>query len=111
MTLKYVELPLYEEKDYSYAVALEGDSYRLRFTYNSVMQLYTFSIADADQVVLISGVGLVPNYPMLADYIVGNLTGVLLLSPKSDKDIEFYKLYPDKIHLYYELSYIYDVPD
>ena len=109
--IKNISLPLYPDQDYQYSVALEGQSYRLRFTYNSVMKLYTIQISDEDQVTLISGVALVPNYPILADFKVAKLTGNFLLYSKSDKTFESYKAYPDKIHQYYELSYIYAIPD
>ena len=109
--MSYVSLPLFSDQDYSYAVALEGESYRIRFTYNSIMKLYTMAVSDADANTLISGIGLVPSYPILLDFVVSKLTGTFLLTPKSETAVEFYKLYPDKIHLYYELTYLYAATD
>ena len=111
MTTKHVLLPLYDQVDYLYKVTLEGSSYRLRFTYNQVMQLYTMAISDADDVTLVSGAGLVPNYPIAADYVIEGLTGTFLLLPKANTPSEFYKTYPDKLATYYELSYVYDSPE
>ena len=108
MATKIVSLPLFDEVDYKYSITLEGEYYSFRFIYNEYMEMYTLQISDVKNGVLISGVGVVANYPMLADYVIGNLSGALLMSPKSDKDIEFYKLYPSNLSEYYILSYIYD---
>lgn len=110
-SIKYIDLPLFPDMDYSYAASLEDSSYLLRITYNQTMQLYTIAISDVDLNMLISGVGLVPNYPILLDYVIEGLTGSFILAPNTDKPIEFYKIYPDQIHKYYTLSYVYAVPD
>lgn len=111
MALRFVQLPLYSDQDYTYSVALEGQSYRIRITYNSVMQLYTMQVSDSDGNPIISGLGLVPEYPIGADYIIGSTTGNFILLPKANKDVESYKTYPDQIHKYYELSYLYEISD
>jgi hypothetical protein len=103
-----VSLPLYSNPVYSYFVNLEGDSYKLLFTYNETMKLYTLSIYDQDSEPIKTGLGLVPNYPIGRDYIIKNLTGGFVLLPKGTSvDVEYYKLYPDKIDRYYTLSYVY----
>jgi hypothetical protein len=109
--MAYVDLPLSDSPDYQYTVALEGDYYTLRFIFNEIMQRYTMMIYDSDNNLLLSGVGLVPLYPIIADYVVGNLTGSFLMLPISDTDVEFYKLYPQKLNKYYTLSYVYEETD
>lgn len=105
-----INLPLYSDTVYSYFVNLEGDSYKLLFTYNETMKLYTLSIYDQDSEPLATGLGLVPNYPIAADYIIKNLTGAFYLLPKGTTvDVEYYKLYPDRLDKYYTLSYAYDI--
>jgi len=108
MTIRYVSLPLYEDSYYSYSINLEGNSYKFKFIYNEKMALYTINMFDVDDNAIVLGVGLVPNYTLFADYSIPALTGTFVLLPKSQVPMEFYKLYPDKIHQYYELSYIYD---
>ena len=108
--MKFVNLPLYQKYDYNYSINLEGESYNLRFTYNQIMKLYTLSVSDQDGNKLISGVGLVPNYPILLDYNVSSLTGAIVMVPNSEVDVEYYKLYPDQIHRYYSLNYFYELP-
>ena len=107
MTLQ-VNLPLYSDTVYSYFVNLEGDSYKLLFDYNETMQLYTLNIYDQDSIPLITGLGLVPNFPIALDFIVKNMTGAFIMLPNGDFPMEYYKLYPDKIDKYYTLSYVYD---
>lgn len=109
MNYSFVELPLYEDKDYRYQIALEGESYTLRFTYNTVMKLYTLSIYDADSNVICSGVGVVPNYPISDNLVINGLSGFFFLSPKATTNTSAYKTYPDKLSTYYNLSYIYNV--
>lgn len=104
---KYVELSLSDSPYYTYSVSLEDQSYQLRFTYNETMKLYTLSLYDAALNLLVGGVGLVPNYPIMKDYIITGLTGAFLMVPVGDVDMEYYKLYPDQIHKYYRLYYIY----
>lgn len=106
----YVELPLKDSPFYTYSISLENDSYQLQFTYNEKMQLYTMSISDASANLLISSVAVVPNYPITADYIIPGLTGAFFLIPNDDSGKEYYKLYPDKIHQYYKLIYLYENP-
>lgn len=65
-------------------------------------------ITNVDGVKLISGVGLVPNFPICKDYVIEGMTGAFYMIPKSDSNTEFYKLYPNNLADYYELSYIYD---
>lgn len=108
MADKYVDLPLFNSPDYKFSIALEGSYYTIRITYNETMQLSTMQIKDVDGNMLIAGVGLVPNYPICLDYVLEGLTGTFLLIPISDKNIEFYKLYPTRLKDYYTLSYLYD---
>lgn len=108
MNLLSVALPLFNEPDYIYQVALENNSYSLRFTYNETMKLTTLSIYDVDKNPVLCGVGLVPNFPIIGDYSLPNLTGLFLLESKSNIETEFYKLYPDKLATYYNLSYLYN---
>jgi hypothetical protein len=108
MTIKHVDLSLTSSPDYEYTVALEGDYFTLRFTYNETMKLYTLKILDSDQNPLLAGVALVPNYPIIGDYVLPGLSGAFILLSKTDQDKEFYKLYPQQINEYYTLHYVYD---
>ena len=108
MAVKHVVIPLYSDKDYQYSISLQGQSFQLRFTYNETMKLYTMQIIDVDGNKLLSGVGVVPNYPIAVDYVIPNLTGAFYLAPVSDVNFEAYKLYPEDIHKYYEMTYLYD---
>lgn len=106
MTLVEIDLPLYNEPDYQYQVSLGNNSYTLRFIYNSTMKLNTLSIYDVDQNPVCCGVGLVPNFPITANYALPDLNGFFIMATKSKTQAEFYKLYPDKLASYYTLSYI-----
>lgn len=103
-----VSLPLFDAPDYRYQISLEGSSYTLRYTYNSIMKLYTLSIYDVDSVPLCCGTGVVPNYPISYSHIIKGLSGFFFLSPKSNIDNSAYQKYPDKLSTYYDLRYTYN---
>lgn len=106
MTDYYVSLPLYDDAVYSYAVSLEGNSYILEFTYNERCQLYFLSLFTADKEPILLGHALTPNYPMLKDYALIDLSGFFWMEEKADIISEPYKVYPDKIDQYYNLFYL-----
>lgn len=108
MAKKYISLPLFSDAEYEYTVALQGDSYTLRFTYNERMKLYTVSILSADLVPIVMGEALVPSYPMFFEYAIYPLTGYFYMYEKANIISEPYKVYPENINEYYELVYIYD---
>lgn len=108
MALIQVDLPLANSPDYKFSIALEGSYYSIRLTYNEIMQLYTMQIKDVDGNMLLAGVGIVPGYPITLDYVLTGLTGTFLLISKSEKEMEFYKLYPTRLKDCYTLSYLYD---
>lgn len=111
MALYNVVLPLFDEPDYSYAIALEGESYILRFTYNERAQLYFLSLSSEDGTPIVQGVGLVPEYPIMEDYAVYPLTGFFWLEKKAELISEPYKKYPDTLSEYYDFYYSYITED
>lgn len=111
MAKKYISLPLFSDAEYEYTVALQGDSYTLRFTYNERMKLYTVSILSADLVPIVMGEALVPSYPMFFEYAIYPLTGYFYMYEKANIISEPYKVYPENINEYYELVYVYQEDD
>jgi hypothetical protein len=109
MALRYVDIPLQPDPYYDLSIALEGNSYIVEFAYVERMQLYTISLYDSDKNPIVLGEALVPSYPIFQDYNIENLTGHFLLTKKPVLASEPYKLYPDKIHEYYWLAYVYEV--
>lgn len=108
MAMVAVVLPLFDDPSYSYNVALEGNSYNLKFEYNERAQLYFLSLSDADEDLIVGGEALVPNYPILLDYAIPLLSGFIWMEEISDIIFQPYKQFPDKLSQYYTLSYSYD---
>lgn len=106
MVDKYVNLPLFADADYEYSIALQEDSYVLRFIYNERMKLYTINLYDADSNPIIVGEALVPNYPIFFEYALYPLTGYFWMEEKATIISEPYKVYPDNINEYYNFFYI-----
>lgn len=111
MAEKYVSLPLFSDSYYEYSIALQEDSYILRFIYNERMQLYTISLYDADNNPIVVGEALVPSYPIFFEYALYPLTGYFYMEEKANILSEPYKVYPDQIHQYYDLYYIFSSDD
>lgn len=108
MTMVAVSLPLFDDPSYSYNVALEGNSYNLKFEYSERAQLYFLSLSDADDNLIVGGEALVPNYPVLLDYALPLLSGFIWMEEISDIVFQPYKQFPDKLSQYYTLTYSYD---
>ena len=104
----YIDVPLLDEPFYDLSISLQGNSYILEFTYNERMSLYTMSLYDAERNPIVLGVGLVPEYPILLDYAIPNMTGYFLLTRKPTNISEPYKLYPDQLSQYYYLMYVFE---
>lgn len=104
----YVDIPIQDEPFYDLSISLQGNSYILEFTYNERMSLYTMSLYDAERNPIVLGVGLVPEYPILLDYAIPNMTGYFLLTRKPTNISEPYKLYPDQLSQYYYLMYVFE---
>lgn len=104
----YVDIPIIDEPFYDLSISLEGNSYIIEFTYNERMSLYTLSLYDAERNPIVLGVGLVPEYPILLDYAIPEMTGYFLLTRKPTNISEPYKLYPDQLSQYYYLVYVFE---
>ncbi len=104
----YVDIPLLDEPFYDLSISLEGNSYIVEFTYNERMSLHTLSLYDAERNPIVLGVGLVPEYPILLDYAIPNMTGYFLLTRKPSNISEPYKVYPDQLSQYYYLVYVFE---
>lgn len=108
MALTSVLLPLFSDTLYSYKVALEGTSYNLKFRYNERMKLWLMDIYTEDNIAVLLGVTLVPNYPIALEYTLEDLSGGFWLEAVADTNTEQYKTYPEDLAKYYRLFYIYD---
>lgn len=104
----YIDIPIQDEPFYDLSISLQGNSYILEFTYNERMSLYTMSLYDAERNPIVLGVGLVPEYPILLDYAIPDMTGYFLLTRKPTNISEPYKLYPDQLSQYYYLMYVFE---
>lgn len=108
MTTQYVTLPLFDDYEYSYTIALQNLTYIITFKYNERNALWFMDLATEDSTPIFSGLGVVPNYPMAFDYSLGNLQGYFWLENIPDINIEQYKLFPDKLRQYYRFFYIFE---
>lgn len=107
MALINIQLSLYPDAYYSYAVSLQGNSYIVEFVYNERSSLYFMNLLTADSDPIFEGVAAVPTYPIALDYALFPLTGWFWLEPKELNLSEPYKVYPDSLDQYYNFYYSY----
>lgn len=105
--MRYVDIPLDSAPIYDLSITLEGESYIIEFVYNERSKLYFMSLFDADRNPIVQGVGVVPGYPIMFDYVIPNLSGWFALVAKGTLDQEAYNLYPENINEYYNFVYAY----
>lgn len=108
MTIQYIPLPLFSDSSYSYTIGLEGQNYKFQMLWNERAATWFFSIYLEDNTPLVLGERLVPNYPVLEQYPLTNLTGYLALIPKSDINQEQYLSAPRQLDQYHSLYYVYN---
>lgn len=97
------DLPYYE-----YFTGLEGQSRLLTFSYNETEGAWYLDLKNEDDVVVIEGIKLVPEYPLILDYSLEeyNITGTFYLLPKSDEPVPEL-MTQSSLSTYYNLYYMY----
>ena len=105
MTWKNILLPLYTEEDFSYSVAIEGNSYDLRIYYNRRMSKWFMDLLRDDGQELLMGSALHSYFPISADYNLPNLSGFFWLQPKGD-GVDEATLNPSNLSEYYNFFYM-----
>lgn len=83
MSTVITELPLYTDRMYRYGAPIEGQQKQFTFYWNDRTSQWHMDIRNEDQTVVVLGVPLVAQYPMLADHPMEDqlLTGYFVLLP------------------------------
>lgn len=103
-----VDLPLYSDPYYSYSVSLEGVTYSLEIRYYQRDNLWRMSLLLEDQTPIAQGIALVPEYPILQDYNIPDMTGFFWLYPVPSIKTEKYIEEPESLNQYYTFKYVYN---
>jgi hypothetical protein len=107
--MKILQLPIFEEIYYTYAIGLENQRYLLTFLWNERDSAWRMDIRHEDQKPIVLGYKLVPSYPMMADYSLEDdgLSGYFILIHKSQENGVLSKDFSSMAQ-YYNLYYIYE---
>jgi len=62
-------IPFKEPASWREQIELDGDIFILEFAWNALNEFWTMSIYNRDLIPLLHGVKIVPNYPLLAQYV------------------------------------------
>lgn len=104
------ELPLYTDSlRYKYGTNIEGQSKQFEFYWNSRAASWHMDIRNEDQTVIVQGVPLVPNYPMLADHPMKDnlLSGYFILLSNVTNETPDVSRDSTVIPEFYTLMYVY----
>lgn len=110
MAMLYVPLPLFNEWDYQYQIALEGSAYQVRIYYNERIKGWCFDLSAEGGSNVVVGERLVPYFPILQDYVTPNLTGFIWLEPVG-ASVEKFREEPENLYKWFRCYYIYEIED
>lgn len=79
--------PLYSDLYYSYDIDLDSVNYTLTFRFNDRMNGYTLDIQDSEQNSIVSGMRLVPSFPLLREYSLSEPAGYFYLVPYNSNQL------------------------
>ncbi len=105
--MSLTSLPLYNQAAFSYTTTLGSVGVALKFEYNTRTKFYHVTVVLRDGVEILSEKKLLPNTYLSNSYMKdAGITGVILLSPKSDK-IDLNNVTPDNFADNFLLSYFF----
>lgn len=61
-------IPFKQESCFEEQITLSGSIFLLKFIWNSLNEFWTMDIRDRDEIPIVLGIKVVPNYPLLQDY-------------------------------------------
>ena len=66
-------IPIRDNPNHTFTIELEAVIYKLGFLYNTVGDFWVLDIWDEDDVLLIAGIRIVANYPLLFSHVNSTL--------------------------------------
>ncbi len=110
MTVIKTELPLRKFPYYSYSADVEGIVRNFVFTFSDHYGVWHMDIYNPDNEEVVTGIKLVPDYPMLLDYALEHkgITGAFYLMPISAENYKDFSTDVEALATYYQLFYFYD---
>lgn len=108
-TTTIVQLPLYTDNIYRYGATLEEESKQFTFYWNSRTASWHMDIHNEDLTVVVQGIALVAQYPMLVDYPLTQygLNGYFMLLPINASQVSTLGNSSMIMPQFFELFYIY----
>lgn len=108
MATQYDLLYLENNPYYTYSTTLGRVAYNLTMRYSTREKCWYLDIRTRDNIPVILSVKLVPNYPLLEDLQLGDLTGYLLFFPTVNANLYKLDTEPENIADYFQLVYVYE---
>lgn len=107
--LMYKNLFLSSTPYYSFKTSLNNIQYRIVIRYQTRDTSWYMDLYSADNTPIIVSVKLVPDYPLLKDFILDSLTGFFWLSADVPANKEKFRTDPENIADFFTFRYFYEV--
>ena len=108
MATFYNTLYLENTPYYTSSAPLEGVSYKLTIRYATKTRSWYLDVATRDGVLVLAGIKLVPNYPLLMNITISALKGNFLLYPTQEANLSKLETNPELLADYFGLLYYYE---
>lgn len=108
MTIRYTNMYLENNPYYSYTTTLEGVSYTITVRYSTRSKAWYLDVTTRDNIIVLAGIKLVPNFPILSNIVIPQLTGNFLLFPLQPANRSKLDTNPELIADYFGLVYYYN---
>ena len=107
-TANFTQLPTYIDPYFGYRMSIEGQTRNFTFYWNERASCWEVDIVNADGVIVIQGMKLVPQYPILADYDLTSvgLTGYFCVLPSNDNQTGRLEDNPEALTQFFGLYYV-----
>ena len=106
-----ISLSMYDANDFIISTMLDGEPYKLHFSWNDFAQQWTVDVRNMQNVDIVRGIAVVPNYPLFlqqhrAGLPRGELLAIVVDSSKADNQTIGRKSFVDGL---YSLVYVPEV--
>lgn len=107
MAIFYTDLFLSKDPYYTYKQTLGDKDFFLTYRYSTRGACWYMDIHDVDNTPILLGTKLVPEYPMLEDLVLPDITGFFWLSANLPENVNMFYSQPKNLPDFFTLRYLY----
>lgn len=108
MTVRINPLHLENLPYYTYTATIQKTSYNISIRYSTRTRSWYMDVTTRDNIPIVLGVRLVPDYPMTLYCVIPELKGMFCLLRKSEGNLDKFETEPERLADYFTLVYLYN---